>query len=122
MDGISHTGNENYVLSKDSHLKLTLSSSSSSPPKQRSPSIKTEIFKDERLDYLDIPKGLIEVLQNAGFTIEKILDSCPADIAEILGIDPYVAQIIFNETTKGRQPISYNELYPENENYNYSKL
>jgi len=117
MDGISHTGNENYILSKDSHMKLTLSSSI-----QRSPSIKTAIFKDERLDYLDIPKGLVEVLQTNGFTVEKILEYGPSQIAEILGIDPYVAQIIFNETTKGRQPICYNELYTEDENYYYLKL
>ena len=114
MDGIIHTGNENYVLSKDSHMKLTLPSSSSSM--QRSPLIKKVIFKDERLDYLDIPKGLVEVLQTNGFTVEKILDCGPSHIAEILRIDPYVAQIIFNETTKGRQPICYNELYPEDEN------
>jgi hypothetical protein len=33
-----------------------------------------------------------------------------------LGIDNYVAQIIFNETTK-KQSISYNESYPEVKNY-----
>lgn len=119
MDGISHTGNENYILSKDSHMKLTLPSSS---PMQRSPLIKKAIFKDERIDYLDIPKGLVEVLQTNGFTVEKILEYGPSQIAEILGIDPYVAQIIFNETTKGRQPICYNELYTEDENYYYLKL
>lgn len=112
MDGIIHTGNENYVLSKDSHMKLTLPSSSM----QRSPLIKKVIFKDERLDYLDIPKGLVEVLQTNGFTVEKILEYGPSQIAEILRIDPYVAQIIFNETTKGRQPIYYNELYPDDKN------
>lgn len=95
MNGISHTGNVNYILSKDSHLKLTLSSSN-----QRSASIKTAILKDERLDYLDIPKGLVEILQTNGFTVEKILECGPLQIAEILGIDPYVAQIIFNATTK----------------------
>jgi hypothetical protein len=119
MDGIIHTGNENYVLSKDSDMKLTLSSSSSM---QRSPLIKEVIFKDERLDYLDIPKGLVEVLQTNGFTVEKILEYGPSQIEEILRIDPYVAQIIFNETTKGRQPICYNEFYPEDENYYYLKL
>ena len=113
MNGISHTGNVNYILSKDSHLKLTLLSSS----KQRSPSIKRAILKDQRLDYLDIPKGLVEVLQSNGFTVEEILDCGPSHIAEILGIDPYVAQIIFNETTQRRQPIRYNELHPEDENY-----
>ena len=51
--------------------------------------------KDERLEYLNIPKGLIESLNNAGITIEMILNSKPADIAEVLGIDDYVANIIY---------------------------
>jgi hypothetical protein len=54
--------------------------------------------KDERLEYLHIPKGLIELLNNAGITIEMILNSKPADIAEVLGIDDYVANIIYQET------------------------
>jgi hypothetical protein len=54
--------------------------------------------KDERLEYLRIPKGLIELLNNAGITIEMILNSKPADIAEVLGIDDYVANIIYQET------------------------
>jgi hypothetical protein len=54
--------------------------------------------KDERLEYLNIPKGLIESLNNAGITIEMILNSKPADIAEVLGIDDYVANIIYHET------------------------
>ena len=53
---------------------------------------------DERLGLVNIPKGLVESLNNAGFTIEMILNSKPADIAEILGIDDYVAQIIYQES------------------------
>ena len=49
---------------------------------------------------VDISKGLIETLQDAGFTIEKILECGPSNIAEKLGIDEYVAQIIFRETKK----------------------
>jgi hypothetical protein len=56
--------------------------------------------KDQRLDFIEIPNGLIEVLQNTGFTVEKILDSEPSDIAERLGIDPYIGKIIFQETEK----------------------
>lgn len=63
-----------------------------------SSSIKLAIRKDERLEYLDIPKGLIELLQITGFTVEKILKYGPSKIAEKLGIDDYVAQIIFSET------------------------
>ena len=53
---------------------------------------------DKRLGFVNIPKGLIESLNNAGFTIEMILNSRPSDIAEVLGIDDYVAQIIYQET------------------------
>jgi len=62
--------------------------------------IKIAKWKDPRLELVEIPKGLIEVLENAGFTIEKILDSEPSDIAEKLGIDSYVAEIIHKETQK----------------------
>ena len=67
-------------------------------------------WKDQRLEFVEIPKGLIEVLQNAGFTIEKILDSCPADIAEKLGIDSYIGEIIFKETKKSISKINPNLL------------
>jgi hypothetical protein len=53
---------------------------------------------DERLVKVNIPKGLVESLNNARFTIEIILNSRPSDIAQILGIDDYVAQIIYQET------------------------
>jgi hypothetical protein len=56
--------------------------------------------KDERLELVEISKGLIEMLQNAGFTIEKILDNGPSHIAEILGIDVYGGEIIYHETKK----------------------
>ena len=57
-------------------------------------------WKDPRLELVEIPKGLIEVLQNSGFTMEKILDSEPSEIAKELGIDSYVGEIIFKETSR----------------------
>ena len=54
--------------------------------------------KDERLALVNIPKGLVESLNDAGFTIEIILNSRPSDIAQVLGIDDYVANIIYHET------------------------
>ena len=57
-------------------------------------------WRDQRLELVRIPKGLIEVLQNAGFTIEKILDSKPSDIAEKIVIDSYIGEIIYKETEK----------------------
>ena len=87
------------TIIKNSNLQLSLPSSSS---QHRSlPSIKKiPIWKDERLEHLDIPRGLIELLQINGFTVERILEYGSSHIAEILGTDDYVAQIIFNETTK----------------------
>ena len=56
--------------------------------------------KDERLELIEISKGLIEILQNSGFTIEKILEYEPSEIAEVLGIDAYIGEIIHRETKK----------------------
>jgi hypothetical protein len=44
-------------------------------------------WKDQRLELVEIPKGLIEVLQNACLTVENILNNEPSNIAEKLGID-----------------------------------
>jgi hypothetical protein len=85
------------IKNNNSNSQLSLPPSSQSQS-QKSSSIKLAIRKDERLEYLNIPKGLIELLQINGFTIEKILEYGPSKIAEILVIDNYVAQIIFNET------------------------
>ena len=84
---------------KDSNLQLSLLPSLSSQH-QLSSSIKIAIWKDERLERLDISKDLIELLQINGFTIERILEYGPSQIAKILGINNFFAQIIFNETTK----------------------
>ena len=87
------------TIIKDSNLQLYLPPSSSLIQHQSLPSImKIGIWKDERLEYLDISKGLIELLQINGFTVEKILEYGPSQIAEKLGTDDYVAQIIFSET------------------------
>ena len=64
--------------------------------------------KDERLELVEISKGLIEILQDAGFTVERILENGSSHIAAILGIDDYVAQIIFNETKKAASNITSN--------------
>jgi hypothetical protein len=94
MAEIDHYTNEDYPISiiSDSNLQLSLPSNQSKMPK-------IAIWKDTRLEYLDIPTALIEILQIHGFTIEIILDYGPSKIAEMLGIDDYVAQIVFNEAT-----------------------
>ena len=86
------------IIAMNSNLQLPLSSISSS--------INIAEWKDQRLELIEIPKGLVEILQNAGFTIEKILDSKPSEIAEKLGIDSYVGEIIFKETSKAISKIN----------------
>jgi hypothetical protein len=77
------------IIIKDSTLQLSESSSSSSSINIAD----TVNKKDIRLELLEISKGLIEILQDADFTIEKILDNGPSHIAEILGIDVYVVSM-----------------------------
>ena len=79
------------IMVRDSNLRLSLSSQSSTSIANK---------KDNRLELIEIPKGLIEILQEAGFTVETILDSGPSHIAETLGIDSYVGEIIYKETKK----------------------
>ena len=58
----------------NSNSQLSLPPSSQSQSQKSSSSIKLAIRKDERLEYLNIPKGLIELLQINDFTIERILE------------------------------------------------
>jgi hypothetical protein len=91
------------IMTKDSNLQLPLSSPSSL--------INIAKWKDERLDLVDIPKGLIEILQRSGFTIEKILDCGPSHIAKILEIDEYLGEIIYQETKKTTRNIISNSNF-----------
>jgi hypothetical protein len=84
------------IIIKDPNLQLSESSSSSSSINIAN----TVNKKDVRLELLEISKGLIVILQDAGFTVEKILEDEPSHIAQILGIDVYVGEIIYNETKK----------------------
>ena len=85
------------IIKKDSNFHLSFLPSSKS---QLSSIINIPIWQDQRLEHLDIPRNLIELLQINGFTIERILEYGPSQIAKILRIDDYVAEIIFSETTE----------------------
>ena len=52
------------------------------------------------IDALEIAAGFKDALINSGLTIESILNFGPVEIASILGIDVYVAKIIFEATEK----------------------
>lgn len=61
----------------------------------------SEIMKnDNRIDLIKIPNGLKDALNNAGFTVESILNNEPSKIAQDLGIEEYVGKIIFEATKK----------------------
>jgi hypothetical protein len=85
------------IIVKNPNLRLSLSSQSSST------SIANK--NDDRLELLEIPKGQIEILQEADFTVETILESGPSQIAETLGIEYYVGEIIYKETKKASTDI-----------------
>ncbi|HEX5981056.1 MAG TPA: hypothetical protein VFY77_00180 [Nitrososphaeraceae archaeon] len=88
------------IIVKDSNSQLSESTPSSSLLLSTINIADKVNKKDERLELVEISKGLIEILQDAGFTVEKILEDKPSHIAEILGIDVYVGEIIYNETKK----------------------
>lgn len=64
------------TIIKDSNLQLSLPPSISSQH-QLSSAITIAIWKDKRLDQLNISKELIEILSINGFTIEMILEYGP---------------------------------------------
>jgi len=88
------------TIIKELNLQLSLLPSLSFKHQLSSPSMTIAIWKDERLEHLDISRDLIEILQINGFTIERILEYGPSQIAKIIGIDDFFAQIIFNKTKK----------------------
>lgn len=64
---------------------------------------------DNGIDALEIAVGLRDALINSGLTMESIHNSGPAEIASILGIDLYVAKIIFDESLKWRKKFTRKE-------------
>ncbi|HEU5461615.1 MAG TPA: hypothetical protein VFU79_05030 [Nitrososphaeraceae archaeon] len=56
--------------------------------------------KDERVELVEISKGLIEILHDAGFSVERIVENEPSHIVEILGVDAYEGEKIYKETKK----------------------
>lgn len=61
------------------------------------------------IQLLEIAPALKHLLMNAGFTIEYILNSGPAEIAATLGIELYVAKIIFDAAKKNVNERSFIE-------------
>jgi hypothetical protein len=53
-----------------------------------------------QINSLDIADGLKELLIKNGFTLEVLLNTTSSEIAEFLGIDQYVAEIICTAARK----------------------
>ena len=58
---------------------------------------------DPSIQLLEIAPGLKNTLMQAGLSIRFILTAGPSEVASILGIESYVAKIIFDEAKKFAQ-------------------
>jgi len=61
---------------------------------------------DDRIEHITIPIGLKDILNNAGFTIESILNNDPSKIAQDLGIDEYIGQIIHKKREENSKMVN----------------
>ena len=52
------------------------------------------------IQLLEIASGLKESLLKAGFTVESIISEGPDMVSTELGIEPYIAKIIYDEAKK----------------------
>ena len=66
---------------------------------------------------LEIADGLKDVLVYSDFTIESLLKHGPSKIASIMGIDLYVAEIIFNAAKKAAK----SDGFVQKQNNNFVK-
>ena len=56
---------------------------------------------EQDIQLLELADGIKDTLINSGFlTIRSILSSTTADISNKLGVDPYIAQIVFQEAKR----------------------
>ena len=62
--------------------------------------------KDDSIDVLDIADGLKELLRENKLMFDRLVQLTPSELADILGIDGYVAKIIL-ESAKGKASLVY---------------
>jgi hypothetical protein len=79
--------------------EVNIHSSSSIPASLGNTLTRSEILEypdsdDNMINHLDIAEGLKNMLISQGFNLESLLMMRPPDLAEMLGIDEYVAKII----------------------------
>lgn len=61
---------------------------------------------------LEIAQGIRDYLISSGLTVDSILNSTPSELASVLGIELYVAKLIFGAAKKaaGQEPIDERTL------------
>lgn len=57
---------------------------------------------ESELQRMDLASGLKDLLKRTGFTLELIISNGPSSISIALGIEAYVAKMIYNEAKKIR--------------------
>jgi len=72
--------------------------------------------KYERLEFVEIPKGLFRFYMMLVLQLKNLLDGGPSHSAEIIGIDYYVGEIIYREIRKALNNLNFNLLINK---YNY---
>jgi hypothetical protein len=66
------------------------------------------------IQLLELADGIKDVLMNTGFlTIKSILSSTTSDISRKVGVDLYIAQIIFQEAKKVATEMTKVSAVPE---------
>ena len=69
------------------------------------------------INSLDIADGLKELLTEHGFTLEELLNISSSELAESLGIDKYIAQIIESAVAKLSNNDNYASYHRLNANF-----
>jgi len=62
--------------------------------------IKEKLVVTDLINQLDIADGLKELLIISSFTTKSLLNASASDLAEVLGIDQYIAKIINDAVNK----------------------
>jgi dihydroorotase-like cyclic amidohydrolase len=62
--------------------------------------------RGDGIDILDIAVGLKELVRKNKLTLDRLVQLTPSQLADILGIDGYVAKIIL-ESAKGKASLVY---------------
>ena len=96
----------------------TISSSQSLLQNQGSGRSNNNNYSDDIAIYsLDIADGLKELLTKYDFTLNELLSISTAELAEFLGIDRYIPQIIGSAATKLSNNIDNSNEKLQTENY-----